>query len=122
MLPVLGMAKYADEVADLMRWEDDGGRVLDEFEYLSWQLPPHKVNQAANRGWSNIDITQTIHNPADVKMGAVNKANGNPATVYYRSDGHYVVRDDVTGVIVQISDTADPDWIDPFNEQIRSRP
>jgi uncharacterized protein len=32
---------------------------------------------------------------------------------YYRNDGHYVVCNDLTGDIVQVSDTHDPNWIDP---------
>jgi hypothetical protein len=97
----------------------DAARGADE---ISWQLPPNKTTQAANRGWSNTDIANTINNPAHVRTGAINKANDNPATVYYRSDGHYVVRDDITGVIVQISDTKRAEWIDPFNEPIKPRP
>jgi filamentous hemagglutinin len=37
-----------------------------------------------------------------------------PATAYIRSDGTYVVRNDQTGDIVQISDCHDPDWQMPF--------
>lgn len=35
----------------------------------------------------------------------MNKATGNPATAYFRRDGHYIVRDNVTGDIVQMSHT-----------------
>ncbi len=41
-----------------------------------------------------------------------NKAHGNPATAYFNQDGSYVVRDDVTGELVQVSDrTNPPNWI-----------
>ncbi len=34
-----------------------------------------------------------------------------PATAYYASDGSYVVRNDKTGEITQISNKNDPNWI-----------
>lgn len=36
------------------------------------------------------------------------------ATAYIRTDGSYVVRNDITEDIVQISDRNDPDWQSPF--------
>ena len=36
-----------------------------------------------------------------------------PATAYYSRRGGYVVRNDRTGDIVQISDRTDPNWIGP---------
>jgi len=41
----------------------------------------------------------------------MNKANGNPATAYYDEAGNYVVRDNVTGAIVQYSEFGNTDWI-----------
>lgn len=35
------------------------------------------------------------------------------ATAYYASDGSYVVRNDKTGVITQISNERNPNWIAP---------
>lgn len=37
-----------------------------------------------------------------------------PATAYVRADGGYVVRNDSTGDIVQISNLNAPDWRRPF--------
>ena len=37
-----------------------------------------------------------------------------PATVFYGKRGGYVVRNDRTGDIVQISDRTNPNWIDPL--------
>lgn len=37
-----------------------------------------------------------------------------PATAYIDAAGNYVVRNDVTGDIVQVSDRFDPNWISPF--------
>lgn len=33
-----------------------------------------------------------------------------PATAYFRGDGSYVIRNDRTNEIVQLSDRNDPDW------------
>ena len=63
-----------------------------------------KINQITSRGWSLNAIQGIVDEPFRTRK-AVNKANGNPATVYYRSDGHYIVRDDVTKTLVQMSDT-----------------
>ena len=52
---------------------------------------------------------------------SVNKATGNSATVYYTKQGSYVIVDDVTKAIVQVSDNINPStWapdmsiIDPY--------
>ena len=39
------------------------------------------------------------------------RANGNPTTAYAHDAGDYVVRDDVTGNLVQISDRSDPNRV-----------
>jgi hypothetical protein len=36
------------------------------------------------------------------------------ATAYYDKNGNYVVRNDRTGEIIQVSDRNDPNWVDPF--------
>lgn len=52
-----------------------------------------------------------MNNPF-VTRNAENKANGNPATAYFNEDGSYVVRDDATGELVQMSDRTDPScWV-----------
>jgi hypothetical protein len=81
---------------------------------------PKKERQAANRGWAQSDIDDLVSHPVETKA-TVNKATGNSATVYYRGDGHYVVKDDITGEIFHVSDTYDSDWIDPFGEKVRPR-
>lgn len=52
---------------------------------------------------------------------SVNKATGNSTTVFYTQQGSYVIVDDITNEIVQISDNIDPStWapdsgiIDPY--------
>lgn len=39
-----------------------------------------------------------------ITRSAKNKANGNPATAYYGADNSYVVVDDITHEVIQISD------------------
>lgn len=73
---------------------------------LSTKIPTsgRKFNQLSKRGWSQNSIDDLVNNPYTTRE-AINKATGNKATAYFREDGHYVVRDDVTGDIVQMSDT-----------------
>ena len=48
----------------------------------------------------------------DTTRKSTNKANGNSATTYYNVDGSYMVVDDGTGEVIQVSDRTDPtDWI-----------
>jgi hypothetical protein len=69
------------------------------------------------RGWSQADVVQALsqpvrtvattdqrHLPGGGRMNA-------PATAYVRSDGSYVVRNDVTGEIIQVSDRNNPNWL-----------
>ncbi|MBO1348474.1 MAG: hypothetical protein EBE86_014270 [Hormoscilla sp. GUM202] len=80
----------------------------------------------SKRGWKQQSVVATIQNPASTAATRDNRYNidgtqkNEPATVYYRSDGHYVVCNDLTGDIVQVSDTNDPNWIDPFGNIIGS--
>lgn len=68
------------------------------------------AGQMGRRGWSESSIDDVLNNPFTTR-GATNRATGNRATAYYLRDGSYVVRDDVTGDVVQISDRFDPDWV-----------
>jgi len=93
------------------------GQWLVHNDFCKWQFPnPGKANQAASRGWNNTDIQNILDSPA-LTGENINKATGNSATYYYRPDGHYVVRDDVTGDIFHVSNTHDPNWIDPNTNQ-----
>jgi Colicin E5 ribonuclease domain len=70
-----------------------------------------KFNQVARRGWTPDAIDQTVNNPFTTRQ-AVNKATGNPATAYFNKDGSHVIRDNVTGDLVQLSDRLNPgSWI-----------
>jgi hypothetical protein len=60
--------------------------------------------QLGARGWTTESIDEVIQKPNQTGT-SVNRANGNDATAYFRKDGHYVVIDDTTNEVVQISDT-----------------
>ena len=88
-------------------------------------LPTHQVGrkiqkQMAKRGWTTADIEDTLRNPArtvctrDMRYLPNGTSMNDPATAYLRQDGHYVVRNDRTGDIVQISNRNDPTWETPF--------
>lgn len=74
------------------------------------------------RGWTEESIQETLNNPVrtvktrDTRWlpGADGPLNDS-ATAYYATDGSYVVRNDKTGVITQISNKNDPSWIAPWD-------
>ena len=77
-------------------------------------------NQMTKRGWTESTVRDTVSNPY-TKRVSVNKATGNSATVYYNKSGGYVIIDDVTNAIVQVSDNInpstwapDPSIVDPY--------
>jgi len=65
-------------------------------------------------------VQSVIDRPAHTSP-ALNKATGNKATAFFDRKGAYVVRDNVTGDIVQISNRLDTQWvpdptiINPYN-------
>ncbi|MFM0635994.1 colicin E5-related ribonuclease [Paraburkholderia metrosideri] len=80
------------------------------------------VGQMKKRGWTQADVEATIAHPSRTVPTRDNRfiPNGNgarrddPATAYIRDDGHYVVRNDVNGTIVQVSDRYDTGWKSNF--------
>ena len=69
-----------------------------------------KFNQLNSRGWDQSSIDNVVNNPIH-KSTALNRATGNPATAHFDKSGNYVVRDNVTGDLVQMSNRNDPNWI-----------
>jgi hypothetical protein len=72
-------------------------------------IPSKIINQMDGRGWTLDSIDETL--TSDITRAATNKATGGSATAYFNSDGSYVVVDDATGQIIQISDRNDPNWV-----------
>jgi RHS repeat-associated protein len=85
-----------------------------------------KAAQAARRGWSDAEIQDAINAPVRVAT-STDFRNGNPATAYFSSSNQYVLRNDTTLEVIQVSDRFQPDWKVPsefsFPEpEIRSSP
>jgi hypothetical protein len=59
------------------------------------------VRQMASRGWTQQEIVETVTNgkPFDV----INKATGGPATEYIAANGKFVVVDNTTKQVLQVS-------------------
>ncbi|MFM0099206.1 colicin E5-related ribonuclease [Paraburkholderia nemoris] len=79
------------------------------------------AKQMRKRGWTEKDVEDTIDNPARTTKtrDTRNLEDGSgrrddPATAYVRNDGSYVVRNDVDGTVVQVSNRNDPSWQNPF--------
>jgi hypothetical protein len=67
-------------------------------------------NQMNNRGWTKETVQDTVDNPYTTRQ-STNKSTGNSATAYYTEDGAYVIIDDVTNEVVQVSDRFDSKWV-----------
>ena len=50
----------------------------------------------------------------DMRWRADGSKRNDPAKAYIREDGHYIVRNEVDGTIVQISNRNKPNWKSPF--------
>ena len=76
--------------------------------------------QMGNRGWDKDSVNETISNPhktvqtKDTRWNSDGTRRDESATAYIREDGHYVVRNDVDGTVVQISNRNKSDWQSPF--------
>jgi Colicin E5 ribonuclease domain len=77
------------------------------------------VKVLENRGWTQESIEHTIGNPSntiearDIRWRPDGTRNDDPATTYFNEDGSYVVRNDRTGDIIQVSKRTD-DWESPY--------
>ena len=72
------------------------------------------------RGWTRVDIEQSLADPhrvvdtTDRWWRADGSRRQDAAKAYIREDGHYVVKNEVDGTIVQISNRNKPNWTSPF--------
>ena len=78
------------------------------------------ARQMLKRGWTRRDIEQTLAHPyrivetMDMRWRADGSRRHDPAKAYIREDGHYVIRNEVDGTIVQISNRHRLNWKSPF--------
>jgi Colicin E5 ribonuclease domain len=78
---------------------------------LGFNITAKIAKQMAKRGWTD-DLIEKAINKAHTTRKATNRATGNPATAYFTKDGAYLVVDDVTKDIVQVSNRTDiKNWI-----------
>lgn len=80
------------------------------FASADFVIPAAKAAQVARRGWTADAIGRAIRRPVATGR-TVDRATGQPATAYFVSHNQYVVRNDVTGQIVQVSDLRNPNWM-----------
>ena len=77
------------------------------------------AGQMAGRGWTEEAIEAVMNNPSQVGT-AINRATGNAATAFFDEGGAYVVKDNVTNEIIQISNKNDLNWI--MDSSIKIKP
>jgi hypothetical protein len=95
-------------------------RSSKDLNFGSTAKPAQKLNnQMRKRGWDENSVKNVYDSPYTTRQ-ATNRATGNPATAYFTKEGAYVVVDDVTNEIVQVSNKLNPNWkpdssiIDPY--------
>jgi Colicin E5 ribonuclease domain len=83
-------------------------------------IEPKIARQMSRRGWTRREIESTLANPhrivdtTDMRWRADVSKRNDPAKAYIREDGHYIVRNEVDGTVVQISNRHKPNWKSPF--------
>ena len=77
--------------------------------------------EMVQRGWDEKNIGETLDNPSGTVETYDNRrgpTRGNPATGFYHSDKNsHVVRNNITGEIIQISDRTDSGWLPFWNPE-----
>jgi hypothetical protein len=77
--------------------------------------------QLAKRGWTKDLVQSTIDKPtrtvpwSDTRHLPGGGRMNDPATAFYGERGGYVVRNNRTGDIIQVSDRTDPGWKAPWD-------
>lgn len=79
------------------------------------------LRQMNKRGWTKESVEGTIENPSRTAKTRDTRnledgsgSRDDPATAYVNSDGSYVIRNDLDGTIVQVSNRNNPGWLNPF--------
>ncbi|MDR6689047.1 hypothetical protein J2Y41_004651 [Arthrobacter sp. 1088] len=90
---------------------------------LTYTIETKIGDQMSKRGWTNSSISQAINGPTrtvatrDTRFDPTQGGRrDDPATAYYAADGSYVVRNDINGTIVQVSDKFKPTWKAPWDK------
>jgi hypothetical protein len=83
-------------------------------------IEPKIARQMSRRGWTRREIESTLAHPhrivdtTDIRWRTDGSKRNDPAKAYIRVDGHYIVRNEVDGTIVQISNRNKLNWKSPF--------
>jgi RHS repeat-associated protein len=84
----------------------------------SLSLSGHVVDKMAERGWTPESIQDIVADPAadTHPVWDLNTEPPQPATAYAASDNTYVVVNDASREVIQVSNTNDPDWQPVWND------
>jgi filamentous hemagglutinin len=80
-------------------------------------------SQITARGWTRELLDEAIRNPSrkvatrDTRFTPDGGRIDEPALAYYHKDGGYVVRNERTGDVVQVSNRNDALWITPWDSK-----
>jgi filamentous hemagglutinin family protein len=114
------LAKGLVKLADGPNPTISGGAGAKEVATI---IEPKIAQQLGTRGWSVDAIESVITSPAktvvtrDTRFNPVTGTRLNdPATGYISQDGAYIVRNDRTGQVVQVSNKNDPTWKAPWDK------
>ena len=117
-----GAAKAPEKVGDAAKGavkrfvKEETGSVPGGVKSPGISIGRKIERQMEKRGWDEKTMKDTISNPTrtgttrDTRYNSDGVRNDDPATAYFDSDGNYVVKNDKTGDIVQVSDKNDPNW------------
>ncbi len=95
--------------------------IRERNEVADYWFDKKMRRQIRDRGWGDPDapdlsaLEEVIAKPDRIEETRDwREGKSSPATGYVRADGHYVIINDDTGEIVQVSNTYDPDWRGPW--------
>ena len=111
---------HVDDIVDVERAADRAGDIVDAAADVPTIFGPKIEKQLGKRGWTKESVNNVTENPnrtvptTDTRHLPEGGRANEPATAYINEDGSYVVRNDRTGDIVQVSNRNDPNWKSPF--------
>ena len=96
---------------------DDAARMVPKLLGPATRHGDKILDQLAGRGWTKDLVQSTIDKPIRTVTARDTRKftggrNNDPATKYYADGGGYVVRNNRTGDIVQVSNRFNPNWKD----------
>ncbi|WPV64848.1 colicin E5-related ribonuclease [Chitinophaga sp. LS1] len=106
---ILNGATAVNKYAELKAFAESG-RATSVYGIIDKKI----ADQMLYRKWTGELIDETILHPYTTRV-STNKATGVESTVFYQENGSYVIRENNTNKIIQISDRTVPDWIPDDN-------